>query len=186
MKYYFSRSQNAFYPEDMKSSYISSGNFPNDTVLVSEQEFHEYSLSAIPTDKKRGSTSAGKPCWIDDIKPEKPLSQLKEEKLKAINNSCENLLSSLRNTYPVSEQLSWDRQIQEAERFLADATYDPKLLKSIAKGRNNMDVGVLSQKVIDKANIYVSLSGEAFGKRQALEELIDAATSKEELDLIVW
>ena len=161
-------------------------NFPNDVVIVSEQEFQEYSLSLTPQGKKRGSDNKGKPCWVDDIMPEKPLSQLKEEKLKSINSSCENLLASIRNTYPVSEQLSWDRQVQEAERFLADTTYDPKLLKSIAKGRNNIDVGILSQKVIDKANLYASLSGEAFGKRQALEELIDAATSKEELDLIVW
>lgn len=116
---------------------------------------------------------------------EKTLDELKKLKLKEVNTSCENELAAITNSFPKAEQLSWERQISEATKYQTDETYVPPMLTVIADARG-IELSVLAGKVLEKAEQYALISAAAFGKRQALEDAIDAATSKEELELIVW
>lgn len=48
MKYYYSPSQNAFYPEELLSTYKKAGTFPADAVEVPYSAFKDFSLTQAP------------------------------------------------------------------------------------------------------------------------------------------
>lgn len=62
MKYLFSKSTLAFYPEDMLEEYK---NLPDDLVEVSEEESAIYMFAQPPMGKVIGANKKGKPVWED-------------------------------------------------------------------------------------------------------------------------
>lgn len=65
MNIYFSAINNAFYPEELKQSYLSSGTWPVDALLVESNVFDEFALGEIPEGKVRGAGNDGYPAWLD-------------------------------------------------------------------------------------------------------------------------
>ncbi|RWT91141.1 tail fiber assembly protein [Citrobacter freundii] len=63
MNYWFSPSNNAFYPEELKGFYIAAGSLPVDLVEVEEGVFNEFT-SDPPAGKTRGVID-GMPAWTD-------------------------------------------------------------------------------------------------------------------------
>lgn len=63
--YYYSLSQNAFFPEDLKQVYIDAGTFPADTVEVSDDVWLEFAGSHPPEGKQRAAGKDGLPCWME-------------------------------------------------------------------------------------------------------------------------
>lgn len=53
MDYFYSKSTDAFYPEDMLPIYKKANSIPNDLIKVSEQDFKDYSLTTAPEGKIR-------------------------------------------------------------------------------------------------------------------------------------
>lgn len=66
MKYLFSPSVNAFYPEELKSYYEAAGSLPADLIEVGSEVFDEF--TAIPEGKVRVVGNDGMPTW-DDVPP---------------------------------------------------------------------------------------------------------------------
>ena len=75
--------------------------------------------------------------------------------------------------------------MKEADAYTIDANGDAPLLRAIAEQRG-LDVQELVQRVHQKMNAFAMASGMLIGKRQALEDAIDAAQAPQELAAINW
>jgi hypothetical protein len=64
MKMYFSPTTNAFYPEEYEKAYKTSGNWPDDLVKVTKEDFNVYGLQTPPEGKTR-SFVEGALCWVE-------------------------------------------------------------------------------------------------------------------------
>ena len=106
-------------------------------------------------------------------------------KLAEINAACENELASLQSTYPQSEVLSWDKQEREARAFKADPTAPVPLIANLAAVRGISVLG-LADRIIQKADAYTAAIGLALGKRQKLEDQLNALTDWEGMAEIKW
>lgn len=75
--YYYSPSENMFYPEDLKSDYLNTGSFPTDAIEVSDDIYIEFVATEPPAGKVRQAGDDGAPIWadmlicIDDVKAQK-------------------------------------------------------------------------------------------------------------------
>lgn len=107
------------------------------------------------------------------------------QKLQEINDACEAELGKLRETYPMSEILSWDRQEQEARSWLLDNNTPTPLIDNLAKARG-IDRIELINRIIYKSDMYLIAVGNAVGKRQGLEDRIFEAKTVAELEKIKW
>ncbi|MBK5143391.1 tail fiber assembly protein [Budviciaceae bacterium BWR-B9] len=64
MKYFYSISENAFFPTKLKSAYLLAGTWPSDLIEIPIDIFNEYS-SQPPNGKIRKAGDNGSPCWVD-------------------------------------------------------------------------------------------------------------------------
>jgi len=69
MRYFFSSATNAFYPYELKSSYVESKSWPDDAIEVSA-DIAEQFMGEPPEGHMRAGDSDGMPCWT----PVPPLS----------------------------------------------------------------------------------------------------------------
>lgn len=112
------------------------------------------------------------------------LETLKKILLFEIENSFKTAMASLDKT-PDEERLTFERQEREAREYLAslDESKAP-FLKGLAISRG-VDLNALAQKVVAKADLYANISATLIGKRQRYEDLVENATTKEELENII-
>lgn len=94
-------------------------------------------------------------------------------KLASINASCESEIAAISAGYPASEVLSWPKQEAEARAWPADNQAVTPLLDSLAAARG-ISKAELAGRIIAKADLFAQLSGAIIGKRQALEDQLDA------------
>ena len=64
MNYVYCAATNAFYPEELKALYLSSGSWPKDGITIEETIYAEYS-GVAPSGKTRAAGADGLPCWAD-------------------------------------------------------------------------------------------------------------------------
>lgn len=124
MKYLFSKSSLAFYPEDSLSDYK---NLPDDLVEISDDESSIYMFAQQPMDKILGANKQGKPTWVDA--PE--LSE--EEQLEISQHSFNALMIEAANQVAVLQDIVdgfADTEATEEEK---------KLLASWKKYRANLN-----------------------------------------------
>lgn len=123
--------------------------------------------------------------WIEGATPETVLATHKSQKLAEVNAAYEVALSAVKDGYPPSEILSWDKQEKEARAYLADNAAPTPFIDALSAER-----GIAKPELVDRIMAKVSLAeihiGTATGKRQRLEDQITAATTEAELALIVW
>ena len=77
---YFSPSENAFYVNELKESYIAAGTWPLDVIEVDES-LH-LTFTNPPQGKYRGVNEEGMPCWLDIPPPSMEEQQHKIEAQK--------------------------------------------------------------------------------------------------------
>lgn len=114
---------------------------------------------------------------VDEAYPppvDPPLEEVKAAKLAEINAKCQRMLEFLTPTYPERELMTFDKQESEARAYLADATASTPLLSALAAARG-IELADLVQRVIAKADAFAAASGTIIGRRQALEDRLDAA-----------
>lgn len=95
------------------------------------------------------------------------------DKLASISATCEAEIATISTGYPASEVLSWPKQEAEARAWTADNQAVTPLLDSLAAARG-ISKAELASRVIAKADLFAQLSGAIIGKRQGLEDQIDA------------
>ena len=117
----------------------------------------------------------------DDAK----LEAVKAAKRAEINAACDIAVASLAASYPEREVQSWPQQVKEAEALAADPQAQAPLLAAIAEARS-LPLAELASRVLGKMNAYAAASGALIGRRQAAEDLIDLASSAEDVAFIAW
>lgn len=120
--------------------------------------------------------------------PAETQDDVKASALASINASCEQAIVAIQSGYPSSEVLSWPKQETEARSYVADASAPTPLLDALAEARG-IDKAELAARVILKADAFAKYSGAAIGKRQALEDALNALpadATAEQIAAIAW
>ena len=120
--------------------------------------------------------------------PADPVARLaaaKAAKLEQIKEACDKAVGMLTATYPQVEIQSWPQQVKEADAYAADPATPVPLLESIAAERG-LTVAELVGRVHAKVQGYAVASGQLIGRRQSLEDAIDAAEDEEALHALQW
>jgi len=102
-----------------------------------------------------------------------------------INGAFDAAMNTLIGSYPEREISSWPQQEKEARAYLADPAAVTPLLDALSTARG-VTKDALAQKIVAKADAFAAAAGALIGKRQALEDKINAATTIEELEAIKW
>lgn len=104
---------------------------------------------------------------------------------KKIQERCDSELSALKAGYSYHEASSWDKQESEARAWSNDPLTPTPLLDAISTSRE-MDKSVLVTKVIAKADLFSVSAGNILGKRQKLQDQLDALTDWVAMSAISW
>lgn len=116
--------------------------------------------------------------WVTNMEEE--LLATKQEQKQKLKRLAESMLSSVTSLLPTEEQVSWDRQERQAKLWLSGSKEDTLLLDNIASSRG-ITKDELANKIISKSTAYDVFGGSVIGQRQALEKLIEEASSVEEV-----
>lgn len=110
--------------------------------------------------------------WVNV--PDPTLEEAKTAKLKEINDTCDSILNGAVASYPESEVLTFDQQVDEVRRFReTEDVADAPLLNALAQARG-ITLEDLISRVMAKRQAFSVLSGYVIGQRQALEDRLDA------------
>lgn len=181
---FYSPSNNTCFPAALRADYERNGNWPADAILISK-ELHKI-VTNPPAGKIRVPGPDGLPMLVD--KPGPTLDELKAAQNADLASACETAIAAIRAGYPESEVLSWPKQEAEARAFVADAGAVTPLLDALADARA-VPKAELAARVIAKADAFAAISGALIGKRQALEDALNALpadATAEQVAAIVW
>lgn len=128
--------------------------------------------------------------WLEDGHPDlqPSIQHTIAAKMEDINAACEKAITEIQASYPASEVLSWPKQEAEARAYVADPGAPTPLLDALAEARG-IDKAELAGRVILKADTFAKYSGAAIGKRQALEDALNALpadATAEQIAAIAW
>lgn len=117
--------------------------------------------------------------------PEPTFEELKASKLQEINAACDAILNAAVSTYPESEVLTFDQQVEEARAYQASGkASDAPLLSALAQVRG-IALDDLAHRVMAKRAAFSRLSGYVIGQRQALEDRLDGCQTVAEVEALV-
>ncbi len=126
---------------------------------------------------------------ISYVVQDKPLEVLKELKLQEINNAYENAILNLQKEHiPTSEMLTFETQERESKAYKESGFSDVSLcptMQIIAQARG-IELRALCEKALSKAELFRNASAQLIGKRQGLQDLVEIAETKEDLENIRW
>ena len=113
------------------------------------------------------------------------IERLKKKKEAEIFNAYQSAITNITSNYDQTEINSWYKQETQARSYIADSTATVPFLTNQALSRGITELE-LANIIISKADAFEIEMANALGKRQKLMNDIVNATTKEELDLIVW
>lgn len=121
-------------------------------------------------------------------KPLPTIAELKQAKLREINADFKSAMQEITSGYPANEISSWAKQETEARAYVADNLASTPLLDALADARGLTKADLVAR-VIVKADLFATLSGQLIGKRQAREDAINALpalATPEDVAAITW
>lgn len=156
----------AFYSSDVHGQSI-----PAEAVKISDEQWLECVNN--PGRRRIITDGDGRVRVEAYISPPPPMSGLFAAKLREINAACDAEVAALAAKYPDTEILSWYRQEREARELQANPQAVTPLIDNIAaqRGITRED---LAGRILAKAEAYAQEAGAAFGRRQALEDKLEA------------
>lgn len=120
---------------------------------------------------------------------EATLQDFKALKLQEINNAYENAILNLQKEHiPTSEMLTFETQERESKAYKESGFSDVSLcptMQIIAQARG-IELRALCEKALSKAELFRNASAQLIGKRQGLQDLVEIAETKEDLENIRW
>lgn len=117
------------------------------------------------------------------------LTEMKAIKLIEINKDYESAILKVQKDFiPQSEMLTFETQEREAKAYkesgFSDVSTCPTM-QIIAQARG-VELRVLCEKALSKAELFRTASAQLIGKRQRLQDLVEIAETKEDLSTIRW
>jgi hypothetical protein len=130
--------------------------------------------------------------WISDgnmpLPSEVDIEDLKISQLQQINIAFEQAMQQITSGYPASETSSWAKQETEARAYQANNAAATPLIDALAASRS-INKAELVGRIIAKADLFAGISGTLIGRRQALEDDLDAlpeTATAEDVAAISW
>lgn len=110
--------------------------------------------------------------------PEDTIDDLIIAKRAQINFSFNQAMQQVTADYPVDEISSWTKQEAEARAFIDDENAVTPLIDALATARG-ITKEDLASRIIAKAVLFATVSGQLIGTRQGLEDQLDALAEDE-------
>ena len=158
-----------FYTTDKDGNILGAANF-------------RFSEEAVETEKQILRGLDGRLHFEDDAELVS-IELLKVNKLSEINSAYDAATSSLVSAYPSTELLTFDKQESEARAYSADSSASAPFLSGLAKARG-ITLDDLVGRVIKKSEAFASAVATLTGQRQKYEDMLEAATTAEEVKAI--
>lgn len=124
------------------------------------------------------------PAELLEASPLPTLAEAKAAKLAQIVAGADAALNAVAADYSQGEKLSWPKQEAEAKALLANAEAPAPLLRGIA-ARRGIVLTTLRDEVLANVAQYEQVTGYVLGSQQRMSDLVNAATTLEEVDAIV-
>ena len=115
--------------------------------------------------------------WVN--MPNTTLEEAKTTKLAEINSACDAVLNQAVSTYPQSEILTFDQQVEEVKAYQQTGNPASAPLLSALAGARGISLDELCLRVITKRAQFSTLSGIIIGQRQHLEDVLDTLETVE-------
>ena len=116
---------------------------------------------------------------VAKVIPELTLSEAKTAKLSEINSACDAILNQAVASYPQSEILTFDQQVEEVKAYQQTGNPASAPLLSALAGARGISLDELCLRVITKRAQFSTLSGIIIGQRQHLEDVLDTLETVE-------
>lgn len=116
------------------------------------------------------------------------LSDIRLSKKIDINTTFEKLMEPIINGIPSIERESWKKQETEARAYQDNPNASTPLIDALSESRG-ITKSVLVSRIIEKADLFATVSGRLIGKRQALEDALNAlpeSATPEDIAAITW
>lgn len=128
--------------------------------------------------------------YLDDDSEElvPSFNDLVRNKKAEINADFEAAIQQITAGYPASETSSWGKQETEARAYVANNSAPTPLIDALASSRS-VDKAELVTRIITKADLFAGISGTLIGRRQGLEDDLDAlpeTATAEDIAAIAW
>lgn len=120
--------------------------------------------------------------------PKATLAELKAEKLTEINASFNQQMRVVIGNVPDYEIASWSKQETQARAYQLDNSALTPQLDNLAAMRGITKADLVTR-IIAKADLFACISGTLIGKRQGLEDELDAlpeTATAEDVAAIAW
>lgn len=136
----------------------------------------------------------------DDVEPDEVFSEtqplpkeptqaeLKQSKRTEINVDFEKAMQQIVGSYPANEVSSWAKQETEARAYQVNNAAATPLLDALASSRSVAKAELVTR-IIAKADLFAGISGTLIGRRQGLEDDLDAlpeTATAEDIAAIAW
>lgn len=115
-------------------------------------------------------------------------AELKQSKRTEINAYFEKSMQQIVGSYPSNEVSSWEKQETEARAYVANNSAATPLIDALASSRS-VPKAELVTRIIAKADLFAGISGTLIGRRQGLEDDLDAlpeTATAEDITAIAW
>jgi hypothetical protein len=122
------------------------------------------------------------------LPPPPTIAKLKALKMQEINEKFEQSIQQITAGYPASETSSWGKQEAEARAYVANSSATTPLIDALASSRS-VNKAELVTRIIAKSDLFAGISGTLIGRRQALEDDLNAlpeTATAEDVAAIVW
>ena len=116
---------------------------------------------------------------VEILLPEVTLPEAKAAKLSEINSACDAILNQAVASYPQSEILTFDQQVEEVKAYQQTGNPASAPLLSALAGARGISLDELCLRVITKRAQFSTLSGIIIGQRQHLEDVLDTLETVE-------
>jgi hypothetical protein len=116
--------------------------------------------------------------------PQPELDVAKQMKLQEINSVCDAILNQAVASYPQSEILTFDQQVEEVKAYQQTGNPASAPLLSALAGARGISLDELCLRVITKRAQFSTLSGIIIGQRQHLEDVLDTLETVEEVQAL--
>lgn len=113
------------------------------------------------------------------------LPTLKAIKLAQINASYQETLDLITQATPQAEIQSWATQESEAKAYQNNQEAPTPYIDSLAKARG-VEKGELVAKILEKVQVFSTLSATLTGSRQKCEDAIAKSQNAKELEAIIF
>jgi hypothetical protein len=125
---------------------------------------------------------------VEYVAPPPTQDALKKAKLAEINREFEKAMQQVIDGIPATERESWKKQEDEARAYISNNSSITPLIDALALSRS-VDKVELVTRIIAKADLFAGISGTLIGRRQALEDALNAlpkSATPEDIAAITW